>query len=110
MSYQEALEAAGVEVEVFEEFGSYQGEWVAKVGEDKWVLGSYGSCSGCDAFESEFDWDSDKDPEYQTKLASFGQSYLDSFYTTKELIEYFDRNSEWDSDSQGAVEFIKKYL
>ena len=57
MSYQEALEAAGATVHAFEFFGSYQGDWWAKVtynGETGWVHGSYGSCSGCDAFEAEF--------------------------------------------------------
>ena len=57
MSYKEALEAAGAEVELFEEFGSYQGDWYARVkinGERKWIHGYFGSCSGCDAFEHEF--------------------------------------------------------
>lgn len=57
MSYEEALQAAGAEVLEFEQFGSYQGDWWAKVrykDELGWVQGSYGSCSGCDAFESEF--------------------------------------------------------
>lgn len=31
MSYQEALEAAGAQVELFTEFGSYQGTWIARV-------------------------------------------------------------------------------
>lgn len=110
MSYQEALEAAGATVEIYKEFGSYQGEWVAKIGSDKWVLGSYGSCSGCDAFEQEFDYSDTKKPDYQERLASFGKSYLDSSYTTKELIEYFKRAESYDEGSCDAIKFLTQYL
>lgn len=58
MSYQSALESAGAVVHAYEEFGSYQGDWYAKVthnGVTGWVSGSFGSCSGCDAWEAEFD-------------------------------------------------------
>ena len=50
MSYCQALEAAGAKILQFKSFGSYQGDWWAKVeynGEIGWVAGSYGSCSGC---------------------------------------------------------------
>lgn len=79
MSYQSALEAAGVTVHDFKEFGSYQGEWVAYVtfeGETGFITGGYGSCSGCDAFESEFGWGDDKEENYQQRLADFGRGYL----------------------------------
>ena len=52
MSYELALEEAGAKVLEFQSFGSFQGEWWAKVeynGEIGWVAGCYGSCSGCDA-------------------------------------------------------------
>lgn len=94
MSYQEALEAAGAEVLVFEQFGSYQGDWLARVlyeGQELYINGSYGSCSGCDAFEAEFGFDEQKcnvhiyqydSPDcteckaaYQQKLADFGRRY-----------------------------------
>lgn len=57
MSYKKCLELAGAEVIVFQYFGSYQGDWWAKVrynGQMGWVNGSFGSCSACDAFEFEF--------------------------------------------------------
>ena len=60
MGYCEAMEFAGAEVLEYQSFGSYQGDWFAKVlfeGKIGWVHGSYGSCSHCDAFESEFDYD-----------------------------------------------------
>lgn len=106
MGYSEALEAAGAKVIEYKEFGSYQGDWLAFVeynGEKGIVEGSYGSCSGCDAFEAEFGWTNgptEKDGKYyrtywheedneipkeefdkinqeiQVKLADFGSSYL----------------------------------
>jgi hypothetical protein len=63
-SYQAALEAAGAEVEEFKEFGSYQGDWWARVsfgGRRGWVTGSYSSYSGCDAFEAEFGYGTSHD-------------------------------------------------
>jgi len=59
MGYFEALEAAGAQVLASQTFGSYQGDWFAKVnynGSTAWVHGCYGSCSGCDAFCAEFDF------------------------------------------------------
>ena len=108
MGYSEALTAAGCNVLDFQEFGSYQGDWLAFVeykGEKGIVTGCYGSCSGCDSFQAEFDYGSDNefytengkfyksfyaDPEeevteseyneskekYNKRLADFGQSYL----------------------------------
>ena len=58
MSYSECMEIAGAEVLEMQYFGSYQGDWIAKVrrdGETGWVRSGYGSCGGCDAFLSEFD-------------------------------------------------------
>ena len=109
MGYETALEAAGAEIIDFNEFGSYHGTWLAFVnykGETGIVEGSYGSCSGCDAFQAEFDyadkpeiregkfyrnWDTwDEECEcseeeyneiinaYNERLADFGRSYLES--------------------------------
>lgn len=109
MSYETCLEKAGAEILDFKEFGSYQGEWLAFVyykGEKGIVQGSYGSCSGCDAFEAEFDyceepeisgdkfykngrtWDEDNECSeeeyyeaiaiYEKRLSDFGKSYLES--------------------------------
>ena len=106
MGYEDALEKAGCKILDFKEFGSYQGTWLAFVeynGEKGIVEGSYGSCSGCDAFQAEFDYGdeptekdgkyyktywADKDSEItkeeyeellkvaDKKLADFGMSYL----------------------------------
>ena len=104
MGYSQALEAAGCKILAFEEFGCYQGTWLAFVeynGQKGIVEGSYGSCSGCDAFQSEFGWKGvvhEKNGKYyksrysdeeitqeeydelkktaDKKLADFGLSYL----------------------------------
>ena len=58
MGYQLTLEKAGAKIIAFNEFGSYQGTWGAIVeynGKKGLVIGSFGSCSYCDAFQSEFD-------------------------------------------------------
>jgi len=111
MSYESALEAAGAAVLQYKSFGSYQGEWVALVdykGERGWVQGSYGSCSHCDAFEAEFGWDADEQNDYQQRLASFGESHLGGLETTEQVAEYFDRNAEWDSESEEAAKWIRE--
>lgn len=108
MGYQEALEAAGAIVLDFTKFGSYQGDWWAVVdyqGKRGWVNGSYGSCSGCDAFESEFGW---HDEDNQEKLAAFGKNYLDSLMNQDEAIKEASRYIEWDTDAQEMVAHIQK--
>ena len=132
MSYYEALEAAGAKVFEFKEFGSYQGDWWAFVeyeGVIGWITGSYGSCSGCDAFEGEFwggyencdkhRWERDPDilsechncqsanAEYNKKLADFGRSYLSDMFTNENAITEASRYIEWDSDAVEMVAWIK---
>ena len=130
MSYEDALIAAGATVHVMKEFGSYQGDWWAKVtfnGETGWVHGWYGSCSGCDAFYAEFNYE-DKygcevhtyrphkdcpackaaEATYQERLAQFGRSYLDDLYTQDEAIKVASENLEWDSDAEEMVDWIKE--
>jgi len=104
--YVKALKAAGATVHVFEQFGSYQGDWWAKVtyeGKTGWIHDYYGSCSGCDAFESTFGW-STETPE---TLATFGREYLDrQFYTLDEAIAEARKNHEWDM----SVDEMEKWL
>ncbi len=109
MSYQQALEAAGCEVIEFQEFGSYQGEWLALVkydGEIGVVDGCYGSCSGCDAFESEFGYG-----EYDhEKLKGFGEAYLPALPIDHYIAQFEKRISdcEWDDEAREMLEFIKQ--
>ena len=128
MSYEEAMQAAGAEVLEFMQFGSYQGDWWAKVrykDELGWAQGSYGSCSGCDAFEAEFGW-ADADCEehkynhkadcpdcqeakkkYDERLADFGRGYLDGLLTQEMAEKEASRNLDWDSDAKAMLDWLR---
>jgi hypothetical protein len=131
MSYEAALRAAGADILAFEAFGSYQGEWWAKVvyqNQQGWVQGEYGSCSGCDAFEAEFgpfeptceqhDY-TGFDPtcpacvaaqaEYLQRLAQFGQTYLDSLLTQEEAERMAARTADFGVDDAQVLEFLREH-
>ena len=115
--YEEALVAAGANVLEFREFGDYQGSWIAYVeyeGGRGYVRGSYGSCSGCDAFQSEFGWvdeDEAESAEYRARLADFGRGYLDGeLWTAAELREHFAEDAEWDSDAEEIVGWLDEQI
>lgn len=126
MGYREAIEAAGATVHVFQEFGSYQGTWLAKVTykETKgWIEGAYGSCSGCDSFQAEFNYTSHlhgdiyHDPIYdgfkegcqqcddtKAQFRTFGESYLHSIVSWEQLTEIYRKKTLgeyiWDEDRE----------
>lgn len=103
MSYSEALSAAGCEVLEYVEFGSYQGEWFALIRKDGEIgvcEGSYGSCSYCDAFESEFGDVDENSDDYEKRLAEFGETYLPA-NTILEMIEKVNKDivrNSWYAD------------
>jgi len=110
MSYEQAMEAAGATVHQYESFGSYQGDWWAHVtynGTTGFVTGSYGSCSGCDAFQAEFGWDDKKETDYPQRLAAFGAEYLDNIMTYDQAVTEASRNVDWDLDAEEMVNWIK---
>ena len=134
MSYIESLEAAGATVLEEASFGSYQGDWFALVdykGKRGYVQGSYGSCSGCDAFEAEFNYGEKTCDEhnynysdvcedcigakerYNEKLVDFGRGYLEDVDGALGLTDYDEtlayavRNIEWDSDAQSMVTWVE---
>lgn len=116
MGYSTALEAAGAEVHAFEHFGDYQGTWLAKVtynGETGYVEGSYGSCSGCDAFEAEFGYSyNDEEKDYQERLAEFGRSYLTVVTPQEQQVAIYERQvadaSSWYADeARQILDFVK---
>jgi hypothetical protein len=129
MSYENALKAAGAEIHTFQQFGSYQGEWWAKVthnGETGWINGSYGSCSGCDAFEGEFGyaecpvlgekfWKNDEYVyatqddvnQFQKRLESFGKVYLDTLLSQEQAESEASRNIDWDGEAESMLNFIR---
>ena len=111
MSYREALEAAGAIIFAFEEFGSYQGDWFAKVeyqGKRGWVTGYFGSCQICDAFEGEFGFTDEKQPDYTKRLTEFGEKYLEKIMSDREAKEEASKNSTWDTSVDEIVAFIER--
>lgn len=135
MSYDVAMKAAGAKVIEYKQFGSYQGDWWALVefkGHRGWVHASYGSCSGCDAFEAEMGWDSHSHSDndyvsvtdisswrndcetclgYRKKMVAFGADYLNSMMTQAEAESYLEKTiEEWDWQDQGkeALAFIRE--
>lgn len=133
MDYREALEFAGATVHDYEAFGSYQGDWLAKVtyeGKTGWIKGSYGSCSGCDALQAEFGYESHtcKEEEYydplygdegfregcpecqklKQKMINFGQSYLDPILTQEEVEKVVSENLDWDMEAEEMLKYVKQ--
>lgn len=113
MGYQSALVAAGCEVLEFEEFGDYQGSWYALVrlnNEIGLVEGNYGSCSGCDAFEAEFNYNDDTKPDYQERLSAFGEGYLPALPIDLRIDQLADSLKRWDwSDDREALQRLKEW-
>lgn len=126
MSYEMCLEKAGAKVLAFHEFGSYQGEWYALVeyqGERGWIEGSYGSCSGCDAFEAEFGFECcDKGHFYKDsncsacdalyteidkRYAEFGRTYLETILSYDLQLENMQRLI--DQDNWAKYEYQEIY-
>ena len=112
MSYIDALKAAGAKVEDFREFGSYQGTWFAlvtfrrKVG---FVSGSYGSCSGCDAFQGEFGFQDTSDAGYQWRLKKFGLSYLEAMLSYDGAVRCASANIEWDTEADAMLAWVRSH-
>lgn len=132
MSYKKALEAAGATILEFKEFGDYQGSWFAFVdykSERGWVMGSYGSCTECDAYEAEFgdsEWQgclehyyhvddcefcvqqaAEHQEEFQKRLVSFGESYLSPVSTSAPILTTLDSAGEWDWESRDAAAWVR---
>lgn len=112
MSYDTALEAAGMEVLEYVEFGSYQGDWLCLI-RDNGVLcvaeGCYGSCDYCDSFQNEFGYGSDKE-DYEERLADFGRGYLPA-WTLDEMIAKLERtisDYSW-GDYEEMLEKVKAW-
>jgi len=111
MGYKEALEETGAHVLEYETFGSYQGDWFAVVNYNNQIYlirDSYGSCSGCDAFEAEMGYSSSDTPEYKQKLIAFGEGYLDTPADIDAELEKFNNNISWDESADEIVKFLER--
>ena len=119
LSYKELLYRICDKVYCFEEFGSYQGDWWAKVkykGKTGWVHGYFGSCAGCDELEAVRDdiYDCLNDEEaqkiYDNAVDEFKRSYLQPEYilSQEEAEKEAQENVNWDMEAQEMVDFIKE--
>jgi len=131
MSYQEAIEKADAKIHAFQSFGSYQGDWWAKVTFKEatgWVYGYYDSCSVCDTFKREFGYnnqcklhkyanDTDevvincklcqcKKASYEFRIVAFGLKYLDDIISKDEALAIASENLDWDMDTEEIIKFI----
>lgn len=110
-SYHWVLEEAGAKVLAFQDFGSYQGDWLAKVeyqGKTGWIKDCYGSCSGCDSFEAESDYEDRTIQEWHDFAIEFSKKYLEEIRTFEEVLKECEKNTDWDLDAKEMVEWLKK--
>jgi len=129
MGYRESLLKAGAQVLDYQEFGSYQGDWIAFVnfnGKKGFVQSYFGSCSGCDAFQSEFNYNEDKCEEhrwdddviecdeckakkmsYEEKIKNFGLSFLENILNYQEVYASVSENLEWDGNAKEMVDWVE---
>jgi hypothetical protein len=142
MGYSETLEAAGAKVIEYKTVGSYQGSWGAIVeynGVKSLVTGSYGSCSGCDAFEAEFGfgdeppiekdgkyyrnyWSDDEITKeehdslvaaYDKKMSDFGASYLQTLQDEGDIqnrIKGFIADDWFDAEEKELYEWALTFF
>lgn len=128
--YSDCLKMAGAEVLAYETFGSYQGDWLAKVrfeGKEGFIKGSYGSCSGCDYLQAEMPSGHDEghDDEYVWELdeavkrpgcakcqrmvsvaVAIGKDYLDQIIDPARMIAKVSENIEWDMSAKELVRWV----
>lgn len=77
--YQIVAEVRGHDVLWFREFGSYQGEWLlfSRDAANYYIWrGSFGSCSGCDHFQSHFSGDGPYSRKYVEDFTKDYQPFL----------------------------------
>ena len=141
MGYNRALEAAGAIVIDTKYIGDYQGSWGSIViynGIKCLVIGGYGSCSGCDAFQAEFDggqephqndgkyytgrWGDEEISKeeydiladaYNKRLSDFAQSYLTTPFYIKDVIAQLDSykgKDDWYAEDKELYEWAIQYL
>lgn len=112
--YESALEVAGMTVLAGRSFGDYQGTWYVFGIYNNikgWVTGSYGSCSGCDAWEAEFDnyYTDFEYEEWFQKIKEFGEKYLPLSDTTT-ILEPIKEDQSIDISADKVSEWILSVL
>ena len=124
--YEDVLSRLYDKVYCYEEFGSYQGDWPAKVrkgNEVFWLLGYYGSCSGCDWFQAKEDYpwelkcgtfeNAKKMLQKETDriLKEFQDNYEADKFTQDEIEKHYEAELKYydDEDYKEMLDFVKKY-
>lgn len=110
-SYHGVLEMAGATVHAFQDFGSYQGDWLAKVtynGVTGWIKDSYGSCSGCDSFESESGYEQRTKNEWKEFSIKFCKDYLEDIRTYEDMLKMCSENLDWDMEAKDMIKFLEE--
>lgn len=112
MSYKSSLEAAGAIVLHYKEFGTWQGDWFAVISYKNskgLVHGAFGSCAGCDAFQSEMEdfYYSDLPENRAEKLKILGERYLKSVISIEEAMKYAEKSIAWDLSAHAMSDWIK---
>lgn len=107
--YEAALEIAGMKILHCKYFGSYQGEWYAYgeyEGKYGWVVGSYGSCGGCDSWQAEFDrhWDHTYEDWFEL-VKDFGAAYL-PLQSSDSVVEAVNKNCSTSIDSDPIKDWV----
>jgi hypothetical protein len=108
MGYAHALRTAGATIIEFKETGSYQGTWGAIVdfnGQRSLVTGYYGSCSYCDAYQSQFDRYSSDEPVFDEETGKYYSNRWQEQEITKEA---YDADQE--EQKQALIDFGMSYL
>lgn len=113
LGYAQALEAAGETVVACEQFGDYQGTWLARLSSGKFAYGYFGSCTVCDNFEAEvsvhYPWENGSYEWniYNNKLKEFGQKLVeDNLYDYQELRDKLAPDAAWDYDRGACLAFL----
>lgn len=102
--YDSLLKECCEEVYCYDEFGSYQGDWFAKVkfkGNIGWVHGCYGSCPYCD-------WVSGTDLEGEELKKAFIGEYLENLLSQEEAEKEASKYIDFDLDAEQMLAFVRK--
>lgn len=92
--YEASLKAVGYNVLDFKQFGDYSGEWCALVedinGDVGFINDLYGSCGGCDQYESDTSGYYKKNPSIKDEEvhAKFGIRYKGAMITYESMLAH----------------------
>lgn len=96
MGYPLVAGVRGQEVLLYQQFGSYQGEWMmlSRDAEQYYVYKDwYGSCSGCDSYEAaDFGWNSDREGVPMEQARKFAEDYRPFIEIPRETMRNLVRN------------------